>query len=234
MKRITYITLVLMAGVVAFSSCGNKRNPGRTYMPDMAYSRAMEAYADVDTTKFTMDATNKGNKIFYNAMPPAGTIKRGDFGSYTLPNDSNGYKMSSAVRSPLDTVKLSKEQLGEAGRLYDINCGICHGAKGAGNGPIADKIGAVANLTLPNYVAMSDGTMFHSITYGKGNMGSYASQLTREQRWQVIKYVRTLQPAEAGASAAAGTATATAAGTASATATAAGGTTAKATDTTKK
>jgi mono/diheme cytochrome c family protein len=40
---------------------------------------------------------------------------------------------------------------------------------------------------------MPDGTMFHSITYGKNNMGSYASQLTREQRWQVIKYVRTLQ-----------------------------------------
>jgi mono/diheme cytochrome c family protein len=35
--------------------------------------------------------------------------------------------------------------------------------------------------------------MFHSITYGKNNMGSYASQLSRQQRWMVIKYVRTLQ-----------------------------------------
>jgi len=37
---------------------------------------------------------------------------------------------------------------------------------------------------------MPEGTMFHSITYGKGNMGSYASQLSREQRWMVIQYVK--------------------------------------------
>ena len=36
--------------------------------------------------------------------------------------------------------------------------------------------------------------MFHTITYGKNNMGSYASQLSREQRWKIIKYIRTLQP----------------------------------------
>ena len=41
---------------------------------------------------------------------------------------------------------------------------------------------------------MADGTMFHSIAYGKNNMGSYASQLSRKQRWMIIKYVRTLQP----------------------------------------
>jgi mono/diheme cytochrome c family protein len=41
---------------------------------------------------------------------------------------------------------------------------------------------------------MTDGTMFHSLTYGKNNMGSYASQLSREQRWMIIKYIRTLQP----------------------------------------
>ena len=40
---------------------------------------------------------------------------------------------------------------------------------------------------------MPVGTMFHSITYGKNNMGSYASQLTREQRWMVIQYVKSQQ-----------------------------------------
>jgi hypothetical protein len=43
-------------------------------------------------------------------------------------------------------------------------------------------------------VKMTDGMMFHSITYGKGLMGSYASQVTRAQRWMIIKYIRTLQP----------------------------------------
>ena len=42
-------------------------------------------------------------------------------------------------------------------------------------------------------VGMKDGEIFHSITYGKNLMGSYASQLTREQRWQVIHYIKSKQ-----------------------------------------
>jgi hypothetical protein len=40
---------------------------------------------------------------------------------------------------------------------------------------------------------MPEGTMFHSVTYGKGFMGSYASQLTRKQRWMIIHYVKSRQ-----------------------------------------
>ena len=48
-----------------------------------------------------------------------------------------------------------------------------------------------------------------SIQYGKNNMGSYASQLTRKERWQMVQYIRTLQPkATAGETPAAPTATA--------------------------
>ena len=80
-------------------------------------------------------------------------------------------------------------------RLFNINCAICHGEKMDAQGPLATggKVPAVANLTLAQYVAMPVGTMFHSITYGKGNMGSYASQLSREQRWMVIQYVKAHQ-----------------------------------------
>jgi hypothetical protein len=49
--------------------------------------------------------------------------------------------------------------------------------------------------------------MFHSLTYGKNLMGSYASQLDRKQRWMLVKYIRTLQPKAATAQT---TATATA------------------------
>lgn len=193
MKRLSYITAILTAAVIVVSSCDSKRQPGKVYMPDMAYSRAYESYALHDSLKFTMDPGKKGGSmIYYDSKPANGTIKRGELFPYTLPNDSNGYKMSAAVKNPLDSV--SKEELAEAGRLFNINCAVCHGEKGTGNGPIAGKIGAVANLTQDIYVAMADGTMFHSITYGKNNMGSYASQLSRKQRWTIVKYIRTLQP----------------------------------------
>jgi mono/diheme cytochrome c family protein len=104
--------------------------------------------------------------------------------------------MSAMVKNPYDSMVITKAQMAEAGRLFNINCAICHGAGGVANGPIASGgyVGGVANLTADAYVKMADGTMFHSINYGKGLMGSYASQVTRAQRWMIIKYIRTLQP----------------------------------------
>lgn len=204
MKKIKNISFALVVAALTLmaSSCKDKRNPGSIYMPDMAYSRTFETYSELDSLKFTSDIHNKGgNKIFFNEMPAPGTIKRGELFPYTLPNDSNGYKMSAAVPNPVDF--MTGAQMSEAGRLYNINCGVCHGEKGQANGPLAAKVGGIANLTLDIYKAMADGTMFHSLTYGKNNMGSYASQLSREQRWMIVKYVRTLQgvggPSPAGA-----------------------------------
>ncbi len=195
MKKIATLFVVIVTAAIAFVSCDSKREPGKIYMPDMAYSRGYETYAERDSSKFTMSAEEKGgSKIFYNAVPAAGTIKRGELMPYTLPNDSNGYKMSATVPNPIG--EMTEAEMKEAGRLFNINCAICHGEKAQGNGPISTsgKIGGIANLTLDTYVKMADGTMFHSINYGKNNMGSYASQLSRQQRWMIIKYIRTLQP----------------------------------------
>jgi mono/diheme cytochrome c family protein len=198
MKRIKYIKAISAAVLVLalVNSCGVKRDPGTAYMPDMVYSRAYETNALRDSAIFTTDRNQAGAKIFYTAAPAAGTIERGqEMMPYTLPNDSNGYKLSAQVVNPLGP--LSAADSAEAGRLYNINCGVCHGAKGQANGPIAERIGSVANLTTPIYVAMADGTMYHSIQYGKNNMGSYASQLSRKQRWQIVQYIRLLQPKKA-------------------------------------
>lgn len=195
MKKIATLSVVILAMCISFVSCDSKREPGKIYMPDMTYSRAYETYAEKDSSVFTIDQSKKGGgKIYYDNNPAVGTIKRGEIFPYTLPNDSTGYKMSATVKNPIDSISVA--DLKEAGRLFNINCAICHGEKGDGNGPISTsgKIGGIANLTLDNYVKMTDGTMFHSITYGKNNMGSYASQLDRKQRWMVIMYIRTLQP----------------------------------------
>jgi mono/diheme cytochrome c family protein len=195
MKRINYIQVILIAsiGISMVSSCGVKREPGSAYMPDMAYSRAYETNMQRDEGFTTSrDSADRFHTIFYNNKPVAGTMRMGELPPYTLPNDSNGYKLSAQVKNPMPP--LTGADSAEAGRLFNINCAVCHGAKGGGNGPISGKIGAVANLQQPMYIEMADGTMFHSLTYGRNNMGSYASQLSREQRWKIIQYVRTLQP----------------------------------------
>jgi mono/diheme cytochrome c family protein len=198
MKHFKHIQLAaaIVALAAVIGSCGDvKRKPNSVYMPDMAYSRAYETYALHDSMLFTTNRAEAGHKIYYNGAPVLGTMSRNDLPPYTLPNDSNGYKMSATVLNPL-TTPLSGKDSAETARLYNINCGICHGEKGAANGPLATsgKIGGVANLTAEQYIKMADGTMYHSIHYGKNNMGSYASQLSRKQRWQLVQYIRMLQP----------------------------------------
>ncbi|MDE3183382.1 MAG: cytochrome c [Bacteroidota bacterium] len=186
--RILLSFVVIIALATMMNSCGNKREPGRTYMPDMAYSRAYEAYAPNNLAK---------ENINYVDYPVEGTIRRGDLFPYPLPNDSAGYAMSAQIKDPLPP--LDSTEMKEAGRLFNINCAICHGPNMDAQGPLATggKIPAVANLTLTQYVNMPVGTMFHSVTYGKNNMGSYASQLSRRQRWMVIQYVKQHQLAVA-------------------------------------
>jgi mono/diheme cytochrome c family protein len=196
MKKIRIVlSFVIVIAIATFiNSCGSKRDPGRVYMPDMAYSRAYEAYAPNNLAK---------ENINYVPYPVPGTIRRGDLFPYPLANDSNGYRMSAEIKDPLPP--LNAEDMKEAQRLFNINCAICHGPEMNAQGPLATggKVPAVANLTLAQYVKMPVGTMFHSITYGKGNMGSYASQLTRKQRWMVIQYVKQHQLAGAGGGSAA-------------------------------
>lgn len=212
MKKISIITICLVMLVLA--ACDNvRRNPGRVYMPDMAYSRAYETYASTENLQ------KKG--IRYNGLPVNGTIARGDMLQiYTIPNDSMGYVQSASVKNPLITDSTSID-LKDAERLYLVNCAICHGTKLDGNGPLWNDgngpyLAAPKNLMADETKKLGDGTYFHVITYGKGQMGSYAAQLNTMQRWMVIAYIRTKQGT---AATAATTATADSAATKTTTAT---------------
>ncbi len=199
MKRHKISAAVLITAIIVLvSSCDSKREPGKIYMPDMAYSRAYETYAERDDSVFTMDVNNIGKRIFYNNLPPAGTIKRGELFPFSVvPTKTNGVDsnalitLTASIKNPLPT--LSKADSAEAGRLFNINCAVCHGAKAEANGPLAPKIGGVKSIVAgsPNY---SDGRIFYVMTYGQNNMGSYASQLDRKQRWMIVQYIRSLEP----------------------------------------
>lgn len=181
MKKLKFSLVIIMAAV-AFIGCSDKRDPGRIYMPDMAYSRAYEAY---DQNNFKQEGIN------YIQYPVEGTVRRGDLFALTLPSDSTGYKMAATLKNPL--AALDSNQMLEAKRLYNINCAICHGEKLDAQGPLAGKVGGIANLTVEQYVNQPVGQMYHVVTYGKGNMGSYAAQLDRKQRWMVVEYVKAEQ-----------------------------------------
>jgi len=184
-KFFAIIGAVFATGLIGCNSA--HREPVRAYMPDMAYSVAVETYASTDNLK------NKG--IHYTGLPVPGTIARGELMPYALKNDSVGYAQSASVMNPLTTGAID---MTNAERLYLVNCGICHGSKLDGNGPLWKDGNGPFTAAPKNFMdaamkSMAEGTMFHSVTYGKGAMGSYASQLTTRQRWEVITYIKSKQ-----------------------------------------
>ena len=192
MKRSTIVFFGLAAMVIAVAGCSDvKRTPGTVYMPDMANSRAYETYST--NPVFADGRTSQG--------PVAGTMKRGDDYPVHIEMDKIGdtanYFASRSLQNPI--ASLTAEQMKETERIYLINCGICHGAKLDGNGPLwKDGDGPYPSkpATLvgdAKYEAMPEGQMFYSLTYGKNLMGSYASQLTAKQRWEVITYIKIKQ-----------------------------------------
>jgi mono/diheme cytochrome c family protein len=195
MKKVFILSCIIVAVTFAVSCSSEvQRTPGKVYMPDMAYSRAVETYSVTEEQK--AEWLKKG--IHFSNTPVPGTIKRGELFPFLLAKDKDGdttnYAASRQVKNPLtsmDTV--------EAERLYLVNCGICHGPKLDGNGPLykgGDGPFPAKPATLAGdkkYESMPEGQMFYSVTYGKNKMGSYASQINTKQRWMVIAYIKSKQ-----------------------------------------
>lgn len=181
-----------VAGAALLASCNNSefhRNTGRTYAPDMVYSRAVDYYHGFEKIE-----AEKGT---YTKMPVPGTIAR----EQAMP-DHIGKDDTTAANANTCKIDLTEADLKEGQRLYLIHCGICHGTALDGNGPLysSGKFAAMpANLKSgAKYLAMSQGRIYHAIVYGKNSMGSYASQLDTKQRWKVVAYIKKVQSENGG------------------------------------
>lgn len=79
--------------------------------------------------------------------------------------------------------------------LYVINCQMCHGATGKGNGQIAPFLVNFkpADLTSDVVQSKSDGSFFLTISNGlEGRMPALNENLTVSERWDVVNFLRTL------------------------------------------
>ncbi len=170
-------------------------------MPDMYRSPAIEAYVDYGQDPYYFgDSTAQKQRLTKSARyAPEGTIafaadqaKAGYNFPYPYPNTQEGYDQAGLeLRSPIPFTQASVDQ-GKV--IYDKFCTHCHGATGSGDGPVVSKGGHPPPTAYSGPLKdLPEGKIFHSITYGKGMMGSHAGQLNKEERWLVTRYVQYLQ-----------------------------------------
>lgn len=100
--------------------------------------------------------------------------------------------------APVNPVPADEVSIQRASILYEINCLMCHGSTGEGNGQIAALLAnRPANLTLDVTQSKSDGALFLTLTNGiPGRMPPMIQNLTERDRWDMVNYIRTLAAGE--------------------------------------
>jgi mono/diheme cytochrome c family protein len=95
-------------------------------------------------------------------------------------------------------LKVDRALLERGRERFNINCAVCHGPVGLGNG-ITSQYGLVgiANFHDARIKTMPDGQIFNTITLGNKTMGAYGSNITVEDRWAIIAYIRALERSQA-------------------------------------
>ena len=181
MKNFTKIIFALIA-LVTIASCGDKRTRSSQYMPDM--------YVAVPYEPNGANGLND-NINGSNLKPVEGTIARGQV-PYEYANTNEGY--AAAKKDLASPLKASVKNLENGKKMYAIYCSSCHGTKGDGNGYLVqrEKFGGIPRYDDAGR-AITDGSIYHVIMHGRGIMGSHASQLRTEERWQVVQYVQKLK-----------------------------------------
>ena len=186
------ILLILLLFVMALSSCvRDKNNPGYAYMGehDMYYTKFDKAYAP--------------SKILPNGQvnqsAPEGAVARKS--AYFPFHPKNiAEKVAGQAKAGVELtnpVKPTAENLAEGKRQYGIFCADCHGfdAKGDGHLYTAKLFPAKPRDLTGSYVQnMADGSIFFIITEGSisGLMGPHGVQITPENRWKIVNYLRSI------------------------------------------
>ena len=183
------IVFITVASASVISSCSNNRSTGLEFARNM-----------YDPIAYNPDQANKNFKDGITAQtPPAGTVPVGFDKSEAYPNTPEGYQAAGA--SLTNPLPVSIPTLEEGKTLYLNMCSHCHGLEGKGDGSIVNlgKFPAPPSYATGNSSRggamkdLTDGKIYHTITYGVNLMGSHKSQLSPEQRWKIVMYVHELQ-----------------------------------------
>jgi len=137
-------------------------------------------------------------------QPIAGTIAHDENVSFTDSHYADLPKNTGRIPGTTNFIEampgtVTAELLNRGEQRFNINCSPCHGRQGDGSG-VVKKLGlaTVANLHDPRIVEFKDGEIFNVITYGRNTMGPYGANVTVEDRWAIVAYVRALQLSKLG------------------------------------
>jgi mono/diheme cytochrome c family protein len=127
----------------------------------------------------------------------AGTVPRGQLNDDAYLHTGKGPDGLPATAFPF---AITHEDLDRGQERFNVYCAPCHGRTGVGNGMVVQRgFRQAQNLHIDRLKLAPAGYFFDVMTNGFGVMPDYRSQVTVEDRWRIIAYVRALQLSRSGA-----------------------------------
>jgi mono/diheme cytochrome c family protein len=175
---VVLLPVVVMGGLGVMSRDAGVRN--REWPTQMQYSPAYRSQTANPVLPYQM-----------TEQPPVpGTVPRGFQPFHYGPDQVEAERAGRELKNPFQP---TFENLARGHHVYSNYCAVCHGATGAGDGPIIPKYPNPPSYQIEKSKSLPDGTMFHVITSGRNNMPSHAAQVSAADRWKAVLYIRKLQ-----------------------------------------
>ncbi|MEX2124712.1 MAG: cytochrome c [Woeseia sp.] len=127
------------------------------------------------------------------APPGPGSIPVEGGETVPLPlTEEQSLDMKDAAAAIGNPVPVTDESIARGKYFYEINCLVCHGAQGRGDGPVGRKFVEKAPVDLNDVYTQdqADGQLFFTLTRGRALMPFYRDALSPSERWDVINYVK--------------------------------------------
>jgi mono/diheme cytochrome c family protein len=163
------LALVAATGSYVVSRWLDESRPGLEYMPDMAHAIPYESFASNPVTR--------DGKTLQAA--PSGTVPRGFQPFHYGASESDAVRAGRELENP---VPFTPAAVAEGRALYETFCLVCHGDRGAGDGPLVPRIPSPPSYTSDRVRGLPPGRIFHVISRGSGRMPSYAGQIPADAR----------------------------------------------------
>ncbi|MGH8177530.1 MAG: c-type cytochrome [Steroidobacter sp.] len=126
------------------------------------------------------------------APPPPNSVPV--TGRETLPaptTEKELFKAKDAAATVSNPVPATADSVARGASLYRMNCAVCHGEQGRGDGPVGRKFDpAPVDLSKDYTQSQADGQLFFTLTRGRVAMPFYRDALSQQERWDVVNYVK--------------------------------------------
>ena len=184
MNRRTILATTAVLALLALLAAASRRDSAR-----------LNAEFFTEMTRSPASRSQSASAVFRNGRtqqaPVPGTASRDFRPTRYGPSDAERRRAARELTNP-EPSTIDALHRGET--VFRNFCAHCHGPRGRGDGPVAKRVPLLSMSVAGQATGdLPDGELFHIITYGRNNMPPHGAQISPEDRWRLVRYLRDLQ-----------------------------------------